>query len=255
MSRLIFIRRQPTYSAINIVNGLFFLLTFALFGSCKQKNSQIGSIQKQLVVTSKKNKSTATTPDTILNTITDYVDGRCFVMTCSSGYNLVLKNEKGDTLYQDSVYSPEQVFLDFNGDGYKDILIDYMTSIPGVRDLLLYDLTNKTYRKVIDFQDFPSTERLGYTRYYYSYHRSGCADLNWDSDLFYIENYKTIRIGNIGGRDCKNTGVKDGIYISKIIGQKEIEVQKLDISIIKKYKDHKWGFIAEYWRKNYKKFL
>ncbi|RZL18590.1 MAG: hypothetical protein EOO96_26960 [Pedobacter sp.] len=112
-------------------------------------------------------------------------------MTCTSEYNLVLKNDKGDTLYQDRIYSPKQLFVDYNGDGYKDILIEYMTNIPGVKDLLLYDVANKTFKKVLDFQDYPSTQRLVHTKYYYSYHRSGCADLNWDSDLFYIENYKT----------------------------------------------------------------
>lgn len=248
------IKKQLTSIAINVVNGLFFLVIFLLFASCKQKKTQDGSIQKQLIVSTTKNKSSKATTDTILNTINDYVEGRRFVMTCSR-YNLVLENDKGDTLYQDSIYSPKQMFVDFNGDGYKDILIDYMTNIPGIRDLLLYDITNKTFKKVIDFQDFPSTEKVGNTKYYYSYHRSGCADMNWDSDLFYIENYKTIKIGNIGGRECKDTGVKDGIYINKIIDGKEIEVQKLAIGIIKKYKDYKWGFIDDYWSKNHKNFL
>jgi hypothetical protein len=143
------IKKQLTTNAINGVNGLFFLVIFLLFASCKQKNTQDGSIQKQLIVSTKKNKTPKATPDTILNTIVDYVEGRRFVMTCSSGYNLVLENDKGDTLYQDSIYSPKQMFVDFNGDGYKDILIDYMTNIPGIRDLLLYDITNKTFKKVL----------------------------------------------------------------------------------------------------------
>lgn len=52
--------------------------------------------------------------------VSDMVDGRRFVMTCSSAYNLILRNNKGDTFYQDRVYAPKQEFVDFNEDGYKD---------------------------------------------------------------------------------------------------------------------------------------
>jgi hypothetical protein len=34
----------------------------------------------------------------------------------------------------------------------------------------------------------------------------------------------------------------------------EIQVQKLSINIIEKYRDYKWGFIAQYWKKNYQNF-
>lgn len=79
--------------------------------------------------------------------------------------------------------------------------------------------------------------------------------MDWDSDLFYIENYKTVKIGNISGNEYGDTHVKDGIYIHKMQGEKQTEIAKLPISIIKRYKDYKWGFIKQYWHKNYKKFL
>jgi len=45
--------------------------------------------------------------------------------------------------------------------------------------------------------------------------------MDWDSDLFYIHNGKDVALGNISG----------------------------------KYHDGKWGFIAAYWTKNYKRFI
>ncbi|MNL73734.1 hypothetical protein D3C87_1992360 [compost metagenome] len=79
--------------------------------------------------------------------------------------------------------------------------------------------------------------------------------MNWDSDLFYIKDYKAIKLGNINGNQCENRDIKDGIYIHKISNGKEIEIQRLPIGLIEKFKNYKWGFIAEYWSKNYRKFL
>lgn len=236
--------------------GVFsFLLMLILFGSCKQKNDQHQSNSERKKVMFKQAKPVEIKPHSILNSTTGYVEGRRFVMTCNSEYHLFLLNHKGDTLYQDSVYSPNQKFVDFNGDGYKDILIEYMTNVPGIADVLLYDKAQNTYKKVSDLQAFPAAERIGNSGYYYSYHRSGCADKNWDSDLFYIKNYKTVKIGNISGNECGDTDVKDGIYISKIRGEKQTQFAKLPINTIRQYKDYKWGFIKQYWHKNYKRFL
>lgn len=101
-------------------------------------------------------------------------------------------------------------------------------------------------------QDFPWAEKIGNTQYYYSYHRSGCADMNWDS---YINNYKKVKIGNISGQECDGTGTKNGPYINKIMGEKRKELAKLPIHTIKQYKEYKWGFIKLYWYKNYKEVL
>jgi len=245
--------RNPDLPCITSV--CCFLLMVILFSSCKQKKDDHKSKSAPAEVAPKPGKSATIKSDTILNSSIGYVEGCRFVIACNSRHHLFLLNNKGDTLYQDSVYSPQQKFVDFNGDGYKDILIEYMTNVPGIEDLLLYDKTKSTYKKVIDLQQFPSAERIGNSNYYYSYHRSGCADMDWDSDLFYIENYKTIKIGNISGNECGDTGVKDGIYISKVQGEKQTEIAKLPISTIKRYKDYKWGFIKQYWHKNYKKFL
>jgi hypothetical protein len=144
-------------------------------------------------------------------------------------------------------------FVDFNGDGYKDLFIEHMSNVPTRCDLLLYDKRTKKFVLVKDFPDYPAPEKLKGTDLYYCYHRSGCADSNWDSDLFKIINNKIIKIGNISGLDCGDK--ETGVFISKIQGSKEQLIKKYPISEIGKYKNYKWGFIEQYWKRNYRKFI
>lgn len=230
------------------------LLLVLLNSACIERKNNEPSKPKMVRKEQKENIPTRIKQDTILNSVGAYVNKHLFTAYCKTGYNTFVMNDKGDTVYQDSTYSSEIKFIDFNNDGYQDILIDYLTNVPGIQDLLLYDKQENTFQKIANFQDFPNSIRIRNSNYYYSYHRSGCADMNWDSDLFYIKNYTAVKIGNINGNQCHDINIKDGIYINKIHKGKEIQVQKLSINIIEKYRDYKWGFIAQYWKKNYQTF-
>jgi hypothetical protein len=165
------------------------------------------------------------------------------------------------------VNSRKQVFLKFNGDfsgwelkdfntdGYEDIYLNKGGNTPERFHLLLYIPKTGNFRQVENFDDFPAPIKIGATKYYYSYHKSGCADANWDSDLFYISNFKVIKIGNISGRQCRDNSEKVGLYISKIKNGKKILLKELSIDTLGNYKEHKWGFIEDYWTKNYELFL
>ena len=166
-----------------------------------------------------------------------------------------LLNSKGDTLLKKEDYYSMSEFKDFNKDGYKDVILHYSSNAAMVLDLFFYIPSTGKFKEVKDFRKFPAPESIKGTKYYYSYHKSGCADMNWDSDLFYIKNFKAIRIGNIAGRQCNNTNVKDAVYIHKIRNAKESLFKTASIDTIWKYNDFKWGFIKEYWSKNYKLFL
>ena len=146
-------------------------------------------------------------------------------------------------------------FKDFNKDGYKDIYLDKGGNTPEWFDLFLYEPKTRSFRQIKGFEHFPAPENIGGTKFYYSYHKSGCADMNWDSDLFYIKNYTAIKIGNISGRECQDNGIKDGLYISKLSGEKKLPYKTLPIDTVHKFKDEKWGFIKKYWTENYKLFL
>jgi hypothetical protein len=158
--------------------------------------------------------------------------------------SVVFKKEKSYMLFE---------FIDFDNDGNKDLIFSYFGSIER-NDLLLFETESKSFRMVENFIEFPAAKQIEKTKFYYSYHKSGCADGNWDSDLFIIENFRAIKIGNIAGRQCENIGEKDGIYIYKIKMESEILFESLDIGIIDNYENYKWGFIKDYWSKNYLKF-
>lgn len=147
-------------------------------------------------------------------------------------------------------------FEDFDGDGSKDILLVHGGNTPGLMDLYLYRTGANRFVPVRDFASFPAPERIKGTPYYYSYHHSGCADENWDSDLFYLQDFKAICLGNISGVVCTGDTHKEAaVSINKVRGNRLIFIRKYPISVIERYKDHKWGLIKQFWQRNYKLFL
>jgi hypothetical protein len=191
------------------------------------------------------------------------IDGWYYVASLYSNNSIALKRQ-GDG--KKLVWNEKQLqlgyapfssfqFVDFNNDGYKDLLIDYLTNVPDVHDLLLYDKISKSFIKVNQFEKYPAAIHIPQTDLYYSYHRSGCADMTWNSDLFIIKNFKAIAIGDINGIDCNGDDVKDGIYISKINRDKSKPYRKLSISTLNRSKVNKWDFIEEYWKRHYHEFL
>lgn len=167
------------------------------------------------------------------------------------------KISKKDTL--DAGGLADLKFPDFNKDGNKDILLTYMGN-NFTYYLYLFDPINNIFRFVDGFDRFPEAEQLKTNpKYYYSYHRAGCADMNWISDLFYIENFKSVHIGQMSGKGCdfeinENPQV---IEIYKIADDNEENgklIEKLPyIKNIPKFGD-KWDYIKKYWNANYGKF-
>jgi hypothetical protein len=166
-------------------------------------------------------------------------------------YRLIVLNSKGDTvLNQGDLYFNFE-FRDFNGDGLSDIVVHPLTNVPGIQDLLLFNKDKMSFTKVSGFENFPDPKPIHGTDYFYSYHRSGCADNFWDSDLFYIDKFETHLLANISGNECEG---EKGIIVSKVVDGKKKTVNNFTIDILEKYDDRKWGFIAEYWTKNYSRF-
>lgn len=164
-------------------------------------------------------------------------------------YELNVVQSNGDAVLKVADLSPPFEFNDFNGDGFDDIRIHYNSNVPAVQDLLLFDKRKKNFVLVKNFQDVPDPKPIGETGYYYSYHRSGCADMSWDSDLFTLRNNKLNVLGNISV-DCEI----DTVYINKIKGGKPVAYQSKSLAILREFEGHKWGFIEDYWSKNYQKF-
>lgn len=154
-----------------------------------------------------------------------------------------------DTLIEKDYYPVDVNFIDFNEDGYTDIYLIFLSNTPRLNDLFLFDNQLKCFKKVEGFSKFPDAQRLG-KGFYYSYHRSGCADLNWDSDLFYIQDYKAIKVANIHAIGCEDDP-KKGIYIYDLTSSTPTIIDFVKLTVIK---GNKWNFIRKYWKKNKKKF-
>ena len=104
-----------------------------------------------------------------------------------------------------------------------------MTNVPDIQNLLIYSPKSKSFKEVRNFDSFPYPQKIANSGYYYSYHRNGCADMNWVSDLFHIDNYDCVKIGSIKGYECGDSGIKDGIYISKTSGKQNNLIKELQL--------------------------
>ncbi len=150
-------------------------------------------------------------------------------------------------------------YSDFDKDGNKDILIDYYGNNSSYF-LYLFDQKTNKFRKIKNYISFPDAFPLkSNPKYYYSYHKAGCADMNWESDLFKIKNFKIVHLGNIEAKGC-NFDIKENpqvIEIYKIPNNDERDKIKIAKHPYKKYIkkfEEKWDFIDEYWNTNYAKF-
>lgn len=172
--------------------------------------------------------------------------------TCLKQYDLfTLKSSTGDILYKNDNNPSEYLLTDFNEDGYLDIELHFMTNVPGINELLIFDPEFKSFKEIENFSSFPSSLKIKGTDLFYSYHRSGCADANWDSDLFYFKENIAIKIGNIHAIECDNEN-DNGIYIYKVNGENKKQIKLIPIE--KKDFDNKWDFIEKYWTENYTEF-
>jgi hypothetical protein len=164
-------------------------------------------------------------------------------------------NAKGDTVFEQKAnYYFSMRCLDFNGDGFPDIFLDKSAIAPGTYDLLLYDPSLRGFRKIEDFDLYPDPKPIKGTKFYYSYRTNGCADLDWISYLFYMDDFQPVRIGEIHGYGC-DTSRRAPINIYRINGNNRKLVKTMLLHTSDRYKMHKWGFIKRYWSTMYLHFV
>jgi hypothetical protein len=218
------------------------LITFILIAcgtkqKAKPENSQSSEIDSSII---------AVDSVTILN--------KHFLAIYRSPDSLFLLRD-GDTILSDIWYNNGFEFIDFDSDGYKDLIIERVSNVGGIKDLLLFDTIDLTFKLVEDLSEFPSPEKLAQD-IYYSYAKAGCADAYWISLLFEIKNFKTVPLGEIYGQGCEEGKKRIDIYkIRMNETQKKIPVETLPLDTIEKFQNTKWGFIKYYWTNKYKDFL
>lgn len=150
-------------------------------------------------------------------------------------------------------------YPDFNKDGNADILIDYFGS-NSTYLLYLFDPEEKNFKQIENYLKYPDAVQLNAnSEYYYSYKKAGCADLDWVSDLFKIQDFKIVQLAHIEGNGC-DFNVKISPQVIKIFKvtnndvQNRILIEELSyLKNIPEFED-KWNFIQKYWNKNYIKF-
>ncbi len=164
---------------------------------------------------------------------------------------------RGDTVLKNGEYYSEVKFIDINADGYKDIRAFVFSNTPNECENYLYDKEKKSFRLIEDCE--LDIQIIKGTPYYYSYNRAGCADMNWESNLSKIENYKLVSLGYIYGKGCdfevkENPQIIEIYKIQNTDKDQKVLIKKLPyLKYIPKF-DDKWSFIKEYWTKNYRKF-
>lgn len=175
---------------------------------------------------------------------------------------LLKVESQGRTALIDTVHPSAIAYFeypDFDLDGHVDILFDYIGNNP-TYSLFLFDTTTNNFIKIENYSRFPGALHLhSDSNYYYSYHRAGCADMIWVSDLFVIEDFKIIHLGHIDGEGCdfdiENNPRKIKIY--KVINNDTHNRKLIDELPYEKHItefENKWDFIENYWNKNYLKF-
>jgi hypothetical protein len=232
---------------------LLIITTFLILTACNSKsgdktNSKIHTDSSTIVSSIKPIDSTNIHFDTLI------INNLRFIQTLLDNKFNCLISSTGDTIVKAENYYFEAQFLDINEDGYKDIRVSFFSSNPSQSDNYLFDKELNTFKQIENCE--LHIQKIKDTKFYYSYSRTGCSDMNWESYLSKIENYKLVNYGYIHGQGC-DFEVKDNpqvIEIYKITDSGEKLESKLPYLKYIHTFDDKWDFIEKYWRQNYKTF-
>ena len=223
------------------MKNIFFLILILVNVSCEKKKTtkiiEDIKVQKLSILDSIERSYHIGTLNKITGEI-NKIKYNAFIR--DDNYTGYITTENNDTIFKDSELETNPRFEDFDKDGITDIL--FKSNIEDCYSLIQFNQQTSKFIKVENFNLYPEPTSIKNSKYYYSYHSSGCADYCWESDLFLIENFRTIKIGTISKFD-------EDLNINKINNSKPFLFKK-----VKKYEGNKFEFIKRYWEKNYLKF-
>lgn len=161
----------------------------------------------------------------------------------------------GDTIEQQTDYYFKTHFSDLNADGHSDIRVSVFSNLPNQCETYFFDPANNHYRYIENSElDFTTVDGSGL---YYSYCRAGCADLNWESELGKVEDFRWKPLGLIAGKGCDAAGDKQEIRIYRFDTPGHPAKSLVETLPYKKNIPDfgaKWAFIKQYWGKNWQAF-
>ena len=177
----------------------------------------------------------------------------------SPSHSFLSLKKNGELVFRDSTdyAGPREsgVFTDFNSDGHPDFLMHWIGQSPYDR-LYLYDKNSQSYYNVKGFKEERSAQALKQHKdLYFSYSKAGCADNNWYSYLFKIEDKAVKRLGTIWGNGCLEE--IDDWYIEIRKNGEEQDFRVVDtypFDTLKTFNQYKWEFIEKYWEQYAQKF-
>lgn len=171
-----------------------------------------------------------------------------------TGSRIYVVKEKVDTIIRFDYLPADFQLVDFNNDSFADIMfVRLPTNVPNICDLFLYQPSQQTYRKVEGFDAFPDPRRIIGSNCFYSYQRTGCADMNWESSLFLIDANTLNKLGVMEATLCPislDSLSQESIRVFEFNQSGKCLYEEIHMDELVKYKD-KWGFIEEYWEHNW----
>lgn len=134
-----------------------FLLIFIL--SCTDKSAKVSEISES-IETTLSHDSLHTVEDE--NEPISYIDSlqinnKIFIVFQSQNSIFITNNTDTVFSFIENINGAE--FKDFNEDGFIDIVIHYITNVPGIYDLALFNPKTEKFNLVQNFNDFPSPEK------------------------------------------------------------------------------------------------
>jgi len=186
--------------------------------------------------------------------VVDHMEFKVLACRSEQGSFAQLLGPNSDTLTIKGVAGRITIF-DYNQDGFLDVSFSYLGNFYSA-DLYLYNEQTKAYQQLEGFPEVSDSEMLRLNpNYFYSYRPSGCADMNWISKLFYIEDFKIYVIGEIHAKGCISTESPQEIEVLKIAGlDKVFPIERLPIDTLNSFDPYKRGFLDNYWHSNFAKF-
>jgi hypothetical protein len=148
-------------------------------------------------------------------------------------------------------YYHHKEVLDINNDGFQDIRVYIFSNTPNECKNYLFDKESQTF-KLLENCDL-DIEQISGTNLYYAYHSIGCADMNWESYLSRIVDFKLETVGEIVAKNCNEKD--DGFKIYKSTNLQKTLLETLpNANFDIEGKNNKFDFLKYYWKTHYRMF-
>jgi hypothetical protein len=236
------------YSKIHCVERMLLFVLFMFTLSCStniDKSEKKSDSLKEAIIDTIKNQ-----PNSFQISINEK-NYELFVLN-NQFYGLMERGPQGDTVVPFEKYYANLEILDIDLDGINDLRAYIFANSGNECYNYLFDKKEQKFRLVENC--FLNIKKIEGSEFYHSYHRMGCADRNWVSELGKIENDQLVPYGIMYGFGCEDD---NRIKIYKCINGREDSTLLIStlpyLENIPEFGD-KWEFMETYWKKNYKKF-